>query len=386
VYHRVVPRKRKPPPGARPGAMAIPADSPRPVIHAVEYGPDRIDEREVRDASDLASIRDRGARGWIDVQGFGDEALLRTIGETFAVHPLALADVVNAPQRPKTEVYEGFLLFVGQMVRASGRHEVSLEQVSMIIGPRVVLTFQERADGRDCFDPVRARLRSGAGLMRTLGPDYLAYALIDVLVDAYYPVVEALGDALDELEDEVIARPRRDALARLTAVRRSLLLLHRTIWPQREAISSLLRDGGTLVEEPVRPYLRDCLDHAFQIIDVVETHREMAVGIMDIYMSSVSNRMNEVMKVLTVLASIFIPLTFIVGIYGMNFENMPELRSRWGYPAVWVVMVAVAVGMLVHFRRRGWIEPAEGGRDGGMSRRIVRPIADRDISESDYSN
>lgn len=374
VYHRAVIRKRKPPPGARPGEMAIPKDSPRPKIHVTEYGADRIEERDVADVAELAALRDRvgaaggggGVRAWIDVQGFGDEPTLRKIGEIFAIHPLALADVVNVPQRPKTETYEGHLLFVGQMVRCVGADKIETEQVSIILGARVVLTFQERADNQDCFDPIRARLRSGNGLMRTLGPDYLAYALIDVLIDAYYPVVEALGETLDALEDEVIGHPTRTSLARLTRARRSLLVLHRMIWPQREAISALLRDGGSFIEEPVRPYLRDCYDHAFQIIDVVETYREMAVGIMDIYLSSVSNRLNEVMKVLTVMSSVFIPLTFIVGIYGMNFERMPELGSRWGYPAVWIVMIAVAGTLLVYFRRRGWIgggKNEEEGRD-----------------------
>jgi magnesium transporter len=284
----------------------------------------------------------------------------------FAIHPLALADVVNVPQRPKAEAYEGHILLVGQMVRCGSDGAIDTEQVSLIVGPRAVITFQERPDERDCFDPVRARLRTGNGQLRTLGPDYLAYALLDVLIDAYFPVVETLGGVLDDIEEEALGRPSRATLVRLQRARRSLLTLHRLIWPQREAISTLLRDGGALVKEPVRPYLRDCYDHAFQIIDVVETYREMAVGIMDIYLSSVSNRLNEVMKVLTVMSSVFIPLTFIVGIYGMNFEFMPELRARWAYPAIWVVMIAVAGGLLLYFRRRGWIgRGRENGDTGG---------------------
>ncbi len=341
------------PPGARPGTLAIPADAPPPRLHAFVYGPGRCEEHEVPDAAALAALRDEDAVTWIDVQGFGNRAAIDKIRETFDIHPLAMADVVNVPQRSKVEDYGDRHLIVTRMARLGAEGELTLEQVSFVLGPGWLLTFQERTG--DVFDPVRERLRTGVGLLRQSGPDYLAYALIDALVDGYFPVAEALGEGLEGLEEEVMGRPSRATLARIHRVRRTLLALHRIQWRQRDALSMLARDESLPFRPEVRVYLRDVYDHAVQILDVIETYRELTVGLMDIYLSSVSNRMNQVMKTLTVMASIFIPLTFLAGIYGMNFENMPELRWRWGYYAVWGVMVGVGLALLAWFWRRGWL-------------------------------
>ncbi len=346
-------------PGARPGALGIPRDAPRPRIHAFVFAPDRCEEHELTDLAPLASMRDAEEVAWIDVQGFGDAATLEEIRQVFDLHPLALADAVNVPQRPKLEDYGAHHLIVMRMARLGANREVLLEQVSFLIGPGWLLTFQQQPG--DVFDPVRERLRAGVGQLRRGREDYLAYALLDALIDGYFPVAEALGEALDDLEEEVMDRPTRATLARIHRVRRTLLALHRIQWRQRDAVNALLRDEASPFRPDVRLYLRDAYDHAFQILDVIETYREMAVGLMDIYLSSVSNRMNEVMKTLTVMASIFIPLTFVVGIYGMNFDHMPELHWRWGYAAVWGGMVALAIGLVGWFWRRGWLGGSEAG-------------------------
>ena len=231
--------------------------------------------------------------------------------------------------------------------------EIEAEQVSLFVGPNYVLTFQERSG--DVFDPVRNRIRQGGPVLRSSGPSYLAYALLDAVIDGYYPLLETFGEKLEGLEDEIVAQPHPAVLQEIHQAKRDLLAIRRAIWPQREAVNTLIRDENPLITETVRVYLRDCYDHCVQIMDGVETYRELAGGLMDVYLSSVGNRQNEVMKVLTIMASIFIPLTFMAGIYGMNFENMPELHAAWGYPLLLVVMVAVTVTMVIFFQRKGWI-------------------------------
>jgi magnesium transporter len=307
----------------------------------------------VTDLEDLARFRGPESVTWVEVEGLGDEAGLQRLGEIFGIHHLALADVVNAPQRPKAEVYEGHDLVIGAMARLGEDDEYChVEQVSFVIGPSFVISFQEGHE--DVFDPVRARIRDGA-LIRGLGADFLAYALIDTLIDGYYPVLEALGEELEQLEDLAIRRPVPATLAEIHASRRLILTLARTMRQQRDAVNALVRGESPRIAPSVRVYLRDAFDHAIQISDVLETYRELAISTMEVYLSSVSNRMSEVMKVLTIISTIFIPLTFIVGVYGMNFEHMPELSERWAYPALWVVMIGIAVAMWSFFRRRGWV-------------------------------
>jgi len=346
-------RKRHPPVGARPGTLVINHTAPKPIIRVIEYKPDSVEEHELSDVSELQGLLHEDSVSWIDVQGLGDEEVLRAIAKVFDLHALALEDVVNVPQRPKVEDYEKHLLYITRMAILDNAYKVKAEQVSVFVGPRFVLTFQERHG--DVLDPVRNRLRQGKGPIRKSGADYLAYAIIDTVVDGYYPILESLGEVLESMEDEIIERPRRSLLQKIHHIKRELLAIRRAIWPQREAVNALIRDDNPLVSDAVKVYLRDVYDHCVQIIDVVETYRELAGGLMDIYLSSLSNRMNEVMKVLTIMASIFIPLTFMAGIYGMNFEYMPELGFRMGYPTLLVAMVVVAIGMVLYFRSRGWL-------------------------------
>jgi magnesium transporter len=337
-------RRRAPPAGATPGELAVPESAPPPRIRVVTYARDRLEEHELADAGQLASFLGADHVTWIDLQSFGDEALLHRIRDILDIHPLAMADVVNVPQRPKTEAYGDRLLIVTRAVRLGEGGKIEFEQLSLVLGPDWVATFEERPG--DAFDPVRTRIRSEGSKIREMGPDFLAYALLDAVVDQYFPVVEALGEILDQLEEEVMNQPSRATLARIHAVRRTLTNLHQLQWRQRDAVSTLIREDASPITPPVQVYLRDIHDHTFQILDVVETYREMSNGLIELYLSNSSHRLNETMKTLTVVASIFIPLTFLAGVYGMNFDYMPELRWRWGYPAVWSLMIVVALGLI----------------------------------------
>ncbi len=347
-------RKRRPPPGASPGTLVMPEAAPRPTIRIMDYGPDSFEEKELGSPAEIRPYLDDKTVTWVDVEGLGDEQVLREIGDIFGLHPLALEDVVHVPQRPKMESYETHEFIVTQMVMLADGRTMETEQVSLFLGRNFVLTFQERPG--DCFDPVRDRIRRGKGVSRKRGPDYLAYALLDAIIDNYFPALEVFGERIEALEDQVVANPSLKTIHGIYEVKRDLLALRRCIWPQRDAIGSLLRSESELISPPVRIYLRDCHDHAFQMMDVVETYRELAMGLVDVYLSSVSNRLNEVMKLLTIMSTIFIPLTFIAGVYGMNFAFMPELHWRWAYPAVLGVMAAATLGMLVYFKRRGWLD------------------------------
>jgi magnesium transporter len=345
AFHR-----RRPPVGAAPGALIFPPGATR--IHVIRYDKERQLERSDVPVEDLASLVQPGQVTWVEVEGLGDERVMRRLAGIFRIHPLALADVVNVGQRPKSEAYADFEFIVCRMACVRGAGEFDLEQVSLVLGRDFVVSFHESA--RDVFEPVRERLRRGA-LIRSMHADYLAYALLDTLIDGYYPVVETLGEELELLEAEVSERPRRGCLQRIHLTRRELLTFARVVHQQRDAVASMMRADHPLVGEAVRVYLRDSYDHAAQISDVLDSLRELALGLTDVYHSSVSMRTNEVIKVLTILSSIFIPLTFIVGVYGMNFEYMPEIRWRYGYAFAWLLMVGVVLGLVVYFRRKGWI-------------------------------
>ena len=321
----------------------------------IYYDSEEFQEARVHDVEQLLSALEPGHVTWVDVQGFGDESLVRRIGAIFAIHPLAMEDVVNMPQRPKAESYENQILIIARMVRMGATDSVDMEQVSLILGENFVLTFQERYG--DILDPVRERIRAGTGRMRHGGSSYLAYAIVDTIVDGYYPVIEALGDHLEELENVVMENPTNELLRDLNRTKNMLVNLRRAVWPQREAVNSLIRDENPLITDEVRIYLRDTYDHSVQTAEVIEMYREMSTGLMNTYLSSIANRTNEVMKILTIMASIFIPLTFLAGIYGMNFDHMPELHLRWAYPAVWVTMTLTAGGMVAFFWRKGWLGP-----------------------------
>jgi magnesium transporter len=326
-------------------------------IHAMRYGPGGVQEEScegVLHDSMKAPVPGEGVL-WVNVDGLHDVALLEKLGATMGFHPLVMEDVAAVGQRPKLEEYDDHLFIVVHLLQATGTPvRISDEQVSFIVGPGYLFTFQE--DVGDVFDSVRERIRVGKGRLRERGSDFLVYALIDAVVDSCFQILERMGESVEDLEIEVLAeRPETDAMRRVHDLKRELLVLRRSIWPLREMMASFMRVESRMVEDSTKVYLRDVHDHTYQLIETVEILRDIASGMRDLYLSSVSQRTNEVMKVLTVMASIFIPLTFIAGVYGMNFANMPELTHPWGYPASLLVMLLVAAGLLWYFRRKGWI-------------------------------
>lgn len=349
-------------PGSMPGTLNIESDSSPPVIVLIDYDEAKAIRQEVATPEECIPFLDSESVSWVDVKGLGSEDILRRLGQVFSLHPLVLEDIVNVPQRPKIEEYDEQLLIIARMVtiKSSGNGFIS-EQVSLVLGRHYLLTVQEEPE-YDCFGPIRERIRTSKGTIRKQGSDYLAYTLLDAIIDGFFPVLEEYGEKIEELEDEVVSNPSRQTLEKIHAIKRELLGLRRAIWPQRDAINALIRDGSDLISHDVHIYLRDCYDHAIQVLDMVETYRELAASLMDVYLSSVSNKMNEIMKLLTVISSIFIPLTFIAGVYGMNFDpskspyNMPELDWYWGYPACWAMMLTTAFGLVYFFWRRGWFE------------------------------
>lgn len=345
--------KKTPPVGAQPGTLAINKDSPAPKIRVIDYDAKEITEHEIKEPSELRSFAEKKSVSWIDVQGLGDEKVLREVADIFSLHPLTLADVTNIPSRPKTEYYDDYIIFITSMVDLDNDGKLNAEQFSVIWGSNFVLTFQENYG--DILDPVRNRIRLNQGMLRKSGTDYLAYALIDTIIDGYYPVLEVLGDRLEELENAVLEYPKQENLQDIYCTKRDLLSLRRSIWPQRESLHSLLRNDHKLIKKAVHVYLQDTYDHCIQIIDVTETFRELCAGLTDLYLSGVSNKMNEIMKTLTIISTIFMPLSFLAGIYGMNFDYLPELHYKWAYPLFWLIVVSVSMGMLFWFYKRGWL-------------------------------
>jgi magnesium transporter len=350
--------KRRHSPGTAPGTLVAPPDSPKPIVRVLSYDSDVCDEHEVQTIDQVGKLRRDGHGLWVDVQGVGDAELVRQLGELFGLHLLSLEDVLNLHQRVKVEAFDHYIYCVLRMPDFGV--PLRLEQMSVFFGKDFVLTFQE--DPGDPLEPVRERLRHNRGRIRGLGADYLAYAMIDAIVDHYFPVLESFADRIDQLEEDVLGASAPHVLASLQDIRRELLLLRRAVWPLREMIGTLARDEcENLVSAKTVPYLRDCQDHAAQVMDVLENCRELSMALMDAYISSVALRTNEVMRVLTIMSTIFIPLTFIAGIYGMNFDpstsplNMPELRWSLGYPFALLLMAITAVGLMFFFRRKGWL-------------------------------
>jgi magnesium transporter len=291
---------------------------------------------------------------WLNIDGVHQPEIIEEVGKSFGLHPLVAEDIASTGQRPKMEDYDDYIYVVLRMLRFDGEeNETKTEQMSIIIGADFVVSFQERSG--DVFNYIRERLRNNKGKIRKLGTDYLAYTLIDAIVDNYFMILEKLGETIEEIEDKLITNPTAETLQILHDLKREMIFLRKSVWPLREVINRLERSESTLINKSTFVYLRDVYDHTIQVMDAVETFRDMLSGMLDIYLSSVSNRMNEVMKVLTVIATIFIPLTFVSGIYGMNFMYMPELAHEWAYPAVLILMLVVALLMVVYFRRKKWI-------------------------------
>lgn len=350
-------RKRYHPPGTQPGTLSAHAEAGDTPVRATAFRYDAggCEERTVSPAEFPSLAPPEGGVLWLDVSGLSDPSAVRAIGDRFGIHPLALEDVLNVPQRPKVEWYGDCLLVVLREVR----HPDLPEQVSFFLADRVVVSFQERPG--DSFEPVRERLRQGKGRIRSEGADFLLYSLCDAVLDAFFPTLERLGDEVEEMEERLLVSPGPEAFVAIRRLKRALLEVRHAVWPARDALNLLLIEEHALIRPGTKVFFRDCYDHTIQLMDMVETFREMTSGLVDEYMSAVSNRMNEIMKVLTVVATIFIPLTFIAGVYGMNFDtkaspwNMPELTWAYGYPAVLLLMAAVAGGMLCYFRRKRWV-------------------------------
>ena len=342
---------RRTAPGAPPGIVETDPKASCPVIHLIAYGPGPLVEVKLDDPAQITDYLTRYTVVWVNVDGLGDANTIRQLGKIFHLHPLALEDVVNVHQRPKVEPYEDNLFIVARMAALNSHLET--EQVSMFLGKNFVLTFLQ--DPGDSFDPVRQRLRSGPGRMLSSGAAYLAYALLDAVIDAYFPIVEDYGDRMEAVEDAIVLQPNRTIIAQVHDLKRDLRTIRRAMFPLREAINVLSRESGALIDDDTKVYLRDCYDHTIQIIDLVETYRELGADLTDLFFSSQGNRMNQVMKVLTIIATLFMPLSFIVGVYGMNFHYMPELEWHWGYPLVWLVMIATVAGLVRFFHRKGWI-------------------------------
>ncbi len=323
-------------------------------ISIIDYDEAQFQEREAKTVEECFPFKETPTVTWINIDGVHQVDIIEKIGKHFDLHPLIMEDICHTEQRPKMEDFGHYIYIVLKMLYYDEKeNETKVEQVSLILGENFVISFQERQG--DIFDPIRERIRSGKGRIRKMGADYLAYALLDTVVDNYFLILEKIGERIEDLEDKVVTDPKPETLQKIHSLKREMIFLRRSVWPLRELINGLERGESSLIKKASRIYLRDVYDHTIQIIDTVETFRDMASGMHDTYLSSVSNRMNEVMKVLTIIATIFIPLTFIAGIYGMNFKFMPELEWRWAYLVVWCVIVIVAVFMVIFFKRRRWL-------------------------------
>jgi len=290
----------------------------------------------------------------ISIDGIHDKEIIEKIGCHFDIHPLLLEDIMNSNQRPKMEDFGEYLFIVLKtLVHDEEGDRVSAEQVSLIVSRDVVISFQERESA--IFEPLRERIRSGKGRMRKAGTDYLAYSIIDAIVDEYFVIIENIGEDIERFEDRLVINPGPQTLKSIQSLRSEMLVLRKAIWPLREVILGMERTESALIQKSTGIFVRDVYEHTVQIMDTVESYREMLSGMLDIYLSSISNRLNEVMKVLTIIATIFMPLTFIAGVYGMNFEYLPEIKWRYGYAFVWGIMITVVGIMLYHFRRKKWI-------------------------------
>ena len=345
-------------PGRAYGALAYVGrhDSVETTLSLMEYGPDffRAAELDGEGLEGLEAICGGKGVSWLNVCGLADVDVMERIGQRLGIHRLVLQNVLHTGQRPTAEVYDGYIFLAMRMIkyREIGSY-LDSEQVSMILGPDYVITFQEKPG--DVFDGLRQRIRNAEGCIRSSGADYLAYAIVDSVVDHYFLALENLGEEVENLEDRVITRRDRLSIARIHRLKRKLIFLRKSAWPLREELGVLLRGEHPLLSPEAVPYFRDLYGHTVEVMDTVETFRDMASGLLEVYLSSQSNRLNEVMKVLTIIATIFIPITFISGVYGMNFRHMPELELPWAYPATLGLCVLIAAGMLGWFRRKGWL-------------------------------
>lgn len=343
-------------PGQAPGTLHFTGEKrlEHVIMNLYDYDTEQLSEHDLSKIDDSSPYLESPSKTWINVCGLHDIEKLKEIWSYFDLHPLIQEDILNTNQRAKIEEYPQHMFFVLRMM--SFQEETStlnIEQVSIVLSKNSVLAFQE--DDHPIFEPVLHRLRNGAPRLRSHGPDYLAYALIDTIVDYYFKVLEHFGDEIETLEDKILDGFDESIPEQIHALRRKLIYFRKSVWPLRDSLNSLIRDESHLIQEDNKVYYRDVYDHLVQINDGIENYRDMVIGMLDMHMSQVSNRMNEVMKVLTIIATIFIPLTFIAGVYGMNFEHMPELSLPWAYPAIWILMILTTGGMVYFFRKKDWL-------------------------------
>ncbi|UCG35283.1 MAG: magnesium/cobalt transporter CorA [Candidatus Omnitrophota bacterium] len=329
-------------------------------ITIIDYDAGQIQEKEVKTVEECFPFKDKPTITWINIDGIHNTEIIEKIGSYFDIHPLALEDIVNTGQRPKCEDFEKYIFVVLKMLyEGKNNADIEAEQVSVIFGPNFVISFQEKEG--DVFNAVRERIRNAKSRIRKMGADYLAYALLDSVVDNYFVILEKIGEKIEGMEEELVKNPTPQTLQTIHTLKREMIFLRKSVWPLREVINSLARGESELIQATTLVYLKDLYDHTIQVIDTIETFRDMISGMLDIYLSSISNKMNEVMKVLTIIATIFIPITFIAGIYGMNFNpeasswNMPELNWRYGYLITWGIILVVVLLMLGYFRRKKWL-------------------------------
>jgi len=326
----------------------------KPAITVMDYDGAHFEERAIEDIEDCIPFHTSSTVTWINVDGLHETGIIARLGSYFELHPLIQEDILNTNQRPRYQNGETYLFVVLRMLSYNGAQKcVESEQVSLIMGSGFVLSFQERPG--DVFNPIRDRIRREGGRVRKNGADYLLYCLVDAVVDNYFNILESFGERIETIEEELLSNPTEALLKQVHNLKRDLITLRRSVWPLRELVNLLDKTESRLITATTHPYLRDLYDHTIQVIETVETFRDIAASLQDIYLSSISNRLNSVMKVLTIIATVFIPLTFIVGVYGMNFTHMPEIQMKYGYLGVWIVIIAVAGGMLLYFRRKKWL-------------------------------
>ena len=366
LRHHRIRRIKHAPPGTAPGAINVPDDALNLKIRSFVYDQESVLESELYSIDDIKlQLKNNPLKiHWFDIKGFGNKVFFEQIADFFGIHRLQMEDVVNVYQRPKVEEFKGHLFLISRVLGENGS-VFQNDQLSIFLGNNFVITIQEKYE--DILDPVRNRIRLGKGYLRRSGADYLVYSLMDVVIDNYYPILEKMGDYLDDLQDELMSNPTRQSLNRLLQKKKDLVLLRRTIWTERDKLNDILRSSFFEISDSTKVFFRDTYDHCIQLLDLVESYKEVTASLMDVYQSSVSNRLNQVMKVLTIISTIFIPLTFIVGLYGMNFSrnnpetgevlplNMPELYSPYGYISVSIIMILIVVIQIIYFYKKGWL-------------------------------
>jgi magnesium transporter len=343
--------------GSSPGTFVLVGEKKmeKTVITVMDYNESSYEFKEVEKVEDTFQYKENQNVTWINIYGLHEPEILEKVGNHFGIHQLVLEDIANTTHRPKMELYDNFIFIVLKMIwyNEENENELHAEQISLIYGKNFVICFQERKG--DIFQSIRERIKENQTRVRKSGADYLTYRIMDIIVDHYFLVLEKLGDQIENLDEDVINNPDKDTIQKIYGLKRQLIFLRKAIWPLRELASNITREENSLFKKTTFPFLRDLYDHTIQVIETLETYRDLVSGLLDMYMTTISNKMNEVMKVLTIIATIFIPLTFLAGIYGMNFEFMPELKWHYSYPILLIGMALIGLGMFIFFRKKGWL-------------------------------